>query len=93
MPQFILDADPSARIVVTQPRRLAAKALAERVTAERGSVLGRTVGYAVSRDRVTTLGQTRCTCMTVGLLLQVRLQLPPTFSDIHPPSPCFAVLR
>ena len=71
VPQFLLDVDPSAKIVVTQPRRLAARALAERVTAERGSVIGRTVGYAVSRDKMTTLGQTRCTFVTVGLLLQL----------------------
>ena len=49
VPQYILDANPDARIVVTQPRRLAARALAERVSNERGSVLGRTVGYAISR--------------------------------------------
>ena len=71
VPQFLLDADPHSRIVVTQPRRLAARALAERVTAERGSVLGRTIGYAVSRDKMTTLGQTRVTFMTTGLLLSL----------------------
>ncbi|KOO25957.1 ATP-dependent RNA [Chrysochromulina tobinii] len=71
VPQFLLDSDPKAKIVVTQPRRLAARALAERVTAERGSVIGRTIGYAVSRDKATTLGTTRCTFVTVGLLLQL----------------------
>ena len=71
VPQFLLDQDAAHRIVVTQPRRLAARALAERVSAERGSVVGRTVGYAVSRDRVTSLNATRCTFMTVGLLLQL----------------------
>ena len=71
VPQFLLDASPANRIVVTQPRRLAARALAERVASERGSTLGRTVGYAVSRDKATTLGTTRLTFMTVGLLLQL----------------------
>ena len=71
VPQFLLDADPNNKIVVTQPRRLAARALAERVSNERGSVIGRTVGYALSRDRVTTLGTTRLTFMTTGLLLQL----------------------
>ena len=71
VPQFLLDENPAHRIVVTQPRRLAARALAERVSMERGSALGRTVGYAVSRDKVTTMGTTRLTFMTVGLLLQL----------------------
>ena len=71
VPQFLLDESPAHRIVVTQPRRLAARALAERVSVERGSALGRTVGYAVSRDKVTTMGTTRLTFMTVGLLLQL----------------------
>ena len=71
VPQFLLDDDPNNKIVVTQPRRLAARALAERVSNERGSAIGRTVGYALSRDKVTTLGTTRCTFMTTGLLLQL----------------------
>ena len=71
VPQFLLDESPAHRIVVTQPRRLAARALAERVSVERGSTLGKTVGYAVSRDKVTTMGTTRLTFMTVGLLLQL----------------------
>ena len=84
VPQFLLDADPANKIVVTQPRRLAARALAERVSNERGSVIGRTVGYALSRDRVTTLGTTRVTFMTTGLLLQVAASLPPCLSACLP---------
>ena len=56
VPQYILDANPDARIVVTQPRRLAARALAERVSNERGSVSGRTVGYAISRGAEYAVG-------------------------------------
>jgi len=52
VPQFLLEDCATNRIVVTQPRRLAARSLAERVASERGSTLGRTVGYAVSRDKV-----------------------------------------
>eukprot|EP00962_Isochrysis_galbana_P005143 scaffold1408_cov116-Isochrysis_galbana.AAC.3 len=76
VPQFLLEDDRTNKIVVTQPRRLAARALAERVASERGSTLGRTVGYAVSRDKVTTLGTTRVTFMTVGLLLQLLIFRP-----------------
>ena len=57
VPQFLLDQDAAHRIVVTQPRRLAARALAER-SAERGRWWV-DEGYAVSRDRVTSLNATR----------------------------------
>ena len=76
VPQFLLDADPSARIAVTQPRRLAARALAERVTSERGSAIGRTIGYMVSGERKMGGDATRCTFMTVGLLLQLLIHKP-----------------
>lgn len=51
IPQFLLD-DCSrkgipCRIFCTQPRRLAAIAVAERVSAERGENIGQTVGYQI----------------------------------------------
>lgn len=51
IPQFLLDecsrnGDP-CRIFCTQPRRLAAIAVAERVAAERGESVGQTVGYHI----------------------------------------------
>lgn len=51
IPQFLLEdaADNKAhcRIVCTQPRRISAVAVAERVAAERGEQTGTTVGYSI----------------------------------------------
>lgn len=51
IPQFLLDEcsknDKPCRIFCTQPRRLAAIAVAERVAAERGENVGQTVGYHI----------------------------------------------
>lgn len=77
VPQFILDEALSLRepeycnIIITQPRRVAAVKLAERVAAERGERVGKTVGYCVggSHHRAP---QTKLTYCTVGYLLQVR---------------------
>ncbi|KAJ1635864.1 hypothetical protein T492DRAFT_588126, partial [Pavlovales sp. CCMP2436] len=71
VPQLLLD-DAVARgeggrtrIIVTQPRRVAASSLATRVAAERGEAAGQTVGYAVRGDRA--LGQdTRIAFVTTG---------------------------
>ncbi|XP_047426501.1 3'-5' RNA helicase YTHDC2 isoform X2 [Mugil cephalus] len=68
IPQFLLDdcsknGEP-CRIFCTQPRRLAAIAVAERVAAERGESVGQTVGYHIrleSRVSPKTL-LTFCTC-------------------------------
>jgi hypothetical protein len=76
VPQFILDEsldqekEPLCRILVTQPRRVAAIKLAERVSAERGERLGGTVGYCVGGDHHRA-ARTRLTYCTVGYLLQV----------------------
>ncbi|KAJ1625897.1 P-loop containing nucleoside triphosphate hydrolase protein, partial [Pavlovales sp. CCMP2436] len=70
VPQFLLDDDATATIACTQPRRIATKTLAERVSRERAKPLGQEVGYAVSREQAVTRGETRCTFLTVGLLLQ-----------------------
>ena len=43
-----------------------------------GSALGRTVGYAVAREKMGSSEHTRCTFMTVGLLLQLLLFQPAT---------------
>lgn len=57
MPQIILDdaicnnRGANVKILVTQPRRIAASALAMRVAKERGEPLGNSVGYAVRLER------------------------------------------
>jgi len=47
VPQLILDSCPKARILVMQPRKLAATTLAERIAQERCQPLGVDVGYQV----------------------------------------------
>lgn len=54
IPQYVLNEcarlDKPTRILVTQPRRLAAKEVAKRVAYERNTELGNTVGYRVKND-------------------------------------------
>jgi len=66
VPQFLLDA--GYNIVVTQPRRLAARTVAARVAFELGEKLGETVGVRTRDDRVDS-SSTRCLFCTDGLAL------------------------
>lgn len=50
--QYILEAVDSARIICTQPRRIAATIAAERVATERGESLGYSIGYHVRLGQV-----------------------------------------
>mmetsp|Transcript_54415 Transcript_54415/g.117774 ORF Transcript_54415/g.117774 Transcript_54415/m.117774 type:complete len:1106 (-) Transcript_54415:24-3341(-) len=45
VPQIIIDSSPKAKVLVMQPRKIAAVTLAERIAAERCQPLGREVGY------------------------------------------------
>ncbi|XP_044189523.1 3'-5' RNA helicase YTHDC2 isoform X1 [Thunnus albacares] len=73
IPQFLLDdcsrnGEP-CRIFCTQPRRLAAIAVAERVAAERGESVGQTVGYHIRLEsRVSP--KTLLTFCTSGVFLR-----------------------
>lgn len=70
LPKICLDLGRGIDGVIghTQPRRLAARTIAERVASELGSTVGETVGYAVRfTDRVKDL--TRLKVMTDGILL------------------------
>ncbi|MDE2294600.1 MAG: ATP-dependent RNA helicase HrpA [Gammaproteobacteria bacterium] len=70
LPQFCLEADRGieGQIAHTQPRRLAARALAQRIAEELREPVGRTVGYRVRfADRVGD--STRVVLMTDGVLL------------------------
>lgn len=60
------------RVVVAEPRRLAARAAATRMAQLIGEPVGRTVGYAVRGDRKTSK-DTRIEVVTTGLLVR-RLQ-------------------
>ena len=62
----------SFSIAVTQPRRVAAISLAQRVSEETGCTLGETVGYAVRFDDKSG-PKTRIKYMTDGMLLREAL--------------------
>jgi ATP-dependent helicase HrpB len=82
VPQMLLDSGLAGqkRIVVLQPRRVAARTVAARVAWERGTPLGQEVGYQVRFDDQTSLG-TRICFVTEGILLRW-LQGDPLLQDV-----------
>ncbi|RAO70768.1 uncharacterized protein BHQ10_006780 [Talaromyces amestolkiae] len=84
--QFVLDdllkrdLGDVANIVCTQPRRISALGLADRVSDERCSSVGDEVGYIIRGDSKVKSGRTKITFMTTGVLLR-RLQTAPGSSD------------
>ena len=76
IPQFILDdaleKNPpvNCKILVTQPRRVAAMKVAERVAAERKERVGKTVGFCIGGEQHRSR-ETPLTYCTTGYLLQV----------------------
>lgn len=75
VPQMLLDAGllgDRGRVVVLQPRRLAARLLAARVARERNVPLGAEVGYRIRLDNVTS-ARTRIEFVTEGILLRQML--------------------
>ncbi|UGT45503.1 ATP-dependent helicase HrpB [Nocardia yamanashiensis] len=73
-----LAAGTGGRVVVAEPRRLAARAAAARMAALLGEPVGKTVGYAVRGDRRVGVS-TRIEVVTSGLLVR-RLQNDPELS-------------
>ena len=75
LPQILLDSEIKANrggacsIVCTQPRRMAAIGVAQRVTAERCERLGDVVGYSVRLDSRSS-ARTRLLYCTTGILLR-----------------------
>ena len=69
VPQLLLDSGLPGRIAVLQPRRLAARVLAQRVAGERGGLPGGEVGYRVRFEDKTGPG-TRIIFETEGILLR-----------------------
>ena len=68
------------RIVMLEPRRLAARAVAERMARTLGEAVGRTVGYRMRRDtRVSA--DTRLEVLTEGVLVRM-LQSDPALEDV-----------
>ncbi|GAB1513590.1 ATP-dependent helicase HrpB [Actinophytocola sp. KF-1] len=70
----------TGRVVVAEPRRLAARAAATRMAQLLGEPVGKTVGYAVRGDRKTSK-DTRIEVVTTGLLVR-RLQHDPALEDV-----------
>ncbi|KAF2087876.1 P-loop containing nucleoside triphosphate hydrolase protein [Saccharata proteae CBS 121410] len=77
--QFVLDdlikrqLGEAANIVCTQPRRISALGLADRVADERCGIVGDEVGYAIRGESKQKQGITKITFVTTGVLLR-RLQ-------------------
>lgn len=70
VPQFLLDANPTCNIVVTQPRRIAAMSISERVAYEQlQETTGSQIGYKV-RLESNQNERTQCLFMTPGVLLR-----------------------
>jgi ATP-dependent helicase HrpB len=71
VPQMLLDAGLAGdkKIIVLQPRRVAARTVAARVAWERGGKVGQEVGYQIRFEDQTSLG-TRISYMTEGILLR-----------------------
>lgn len=82
VPLALLDAPwrGEGRIVVTEPRRLAARAAARRMAQLLGERPGDTVGY-VTRDERVTSSDTRIEVVTEGVLLR-RIQRDPSLAGI-----------
>lgn len=74
--QFVLDdmikrgLGAVANIVCTQPRRISALGLADRVSEERCCAVGDEVGYVIRGDSKVKPGTTKITFMTTGVLLR-----------------------
>lgn len=79
VPQFLLDEaiekgeGPGCSIVVTQPRRISAVSIAQRIAAERLEKIGATVGYTI---RLESHPGSNINLCTTGVLLQMFLGSP-----------------
>ncbi len=80
VPQMLLRGGVAGRILVLQPRRLAARVVAQRVADELGCRVGDLVGYQTRHDRQVTAA-TRILFLTEGLFLR-QLQANPTLDGV-----------
>lgn len=80
IPQYIVEAHRQKRVVVCQPRRLAATAVAERIAQETNTPLGQRVGYMV-KGAVQATTTTQILFLTYGVLLR-RIQEDPALQAI-----------
>ena len=71
VPRALLDANlTSGKIIVLEPRRLAARAVAERIAEELGEPCGQTVGYRI-RGESKSSKATRIEIVTEGILTRM----------------------
>ncbi|KAJ3107995.1 DEAH-box ATP-dependent RNA helicase prp22 [Phlyctochytrium planicorne] len=81
-PQYLYETNPTLRIAVTQPRRIAAISAANRVAEETASKLGGpVVGYSIRFDSVKST-DTKIVYMTDGTLLRTAAATDPTLETI-----------
>lgn len=73
VPQFIYEHNPNGKIVICQPRRLAATGVALRVAEEMDTSIGDVVGYMVKGDSKSSKN-TKIVFCTYGVMLR-RLQV------------------
>ena len=70
IPQFIHQEWNSKKIVITQPRRVAAISIAKRVAMEMNGILGDLVGYQIRFENHTDHEKTKIKFVTDGMLLR-----------------------
>ncbi|RNF02248.1 putative pre-mRNA-splicing factor ATP-dependent RNA helicase DEAH3 isoform X1 [Trypanosoma rangeli] len=75
VPQFLLEMNPEHAIACTQPRRVAATSVSERVAEELDVALGEEVGYSIRFDDVSS-ERTRLKYLTDGMLLREAMSDP-----------------
>ena len=80
VPLALLADDPPGRIVVLEPRRVAARAAASRLASQLGEEVGRRIGLT-TRDERRTSRATRVEVVTEGVLLR-RLQRDPSLDGV-----------
>ena len=86
VPQLVLDdmilngRGAEANIIITQPRRISAIGVAERVAAERCERIGETSGYSIRLENKRS-NKTRLLLCTTGILLR-RLQVDPDLATV-----------
>lgn len=86
VPQLVLDhmiesgEGAAANIVVTQPRRISAIGVSERIAQERCEAVGETCGFSIKLEKKTS-SRTRLLLCTTGILLR-RLQCDPDLASV-----------
>ena len=78
--EMLAEEGEDTRIICTQPRRISATSVAERVAQERGDVIGGSVGYQIRFEHKATADTSLLYC-TVGILLR-HLATNPTLEGV-----------